>query len=166
MTETTLEPDSTAVRVALWRAMHVQVDPPPHVVEDEIGLQLAAPDADWRSRADMDEQATSRIRASIVARARFIEDLVTREATGGVGNAESADFINAVVERWRGATMSYRSNRDDPELGTFTEPPPLQSAALDSERFRILKRPAAADPLRTTQAPATAPGQPTRWPTR
>ncbi len=88
------------------------------------------------------------------------------EAAGGIGNAELQDFINAVVERWRGATMSYRSNRDDPELGNFTEPPPLQSAALDSERFRILKRPAATDPLRTTQAPATAPGQPTRWPTR
>jgi hypothetical protein len=24
--------DTTAVRVAMWRAMHVQVDPPPHVV--------------------------------------------------------------------------------------------------------------------------------------
>jgi hypothetical protein len=34
-------PDSTAVRVALWRALHVQVDPPPHVLEDEIGLRLA-----------------------------------------------------------------------------------------------------------------------------
>jgi methyltransferase (TIGR00027 family) len=85
MTETTFEPDSTAVRVALWRAMHVQVDPPPHVVEDEIGLQLAAPDADWRRRPDMDEQATARIRASIVARARFIEDRVTGEANRGVG---------------------------------------------------------------------------------
>jgi methyltransferase (TIGR00027 family) len=84
MTDTTFEPDSTAVRVALWRAMHVQVDPPPHVVEDEIGLQLAAPDADWRRRPDMDEQATARIRASIVARARFIEDLVTSEANHGV----------------------------------------------------------------------------------
>ena len=30
--------ERTAVRVALWRAMHVQVDPPPHVFEDEIGL--------------------------------------------------------------------------------------------------------------------------------
>jgi O-methyltransferase involved in polyketide biosynthesis len=38
----TAAPDSTAVRVALWRALHVQVDPPPHVFEDEIGLQLAA----------------------------------------------------------------------------------------------------------------------------
>jgi hypothetical protein len=33
--------DSTAVRVALWRAMHVQVAPPPHVLEDEIVLRLA-----------------------------------------------------------------------------------------------------------------------------
>jgi hypothetical protein len=39
---TTLAPDSTAVRVALWRAMHLQVDPPPHVIEDEIGLRLAS----------------------------------------------------------------------------------------------------------------------------
>jgi methyltransferase (TIGR00027 family) len=85
MTDTTFEPDSTAVRVALWRAMHAQVDPPPRVIEDEIGLQLAAPDADWRSRPDMDQQATARIRASIVARARFIEDLVTSEANRGVG---------------------------------------------------------------------------------
>jgi hypothetical protein len=36
--------DSTEVRVALWRALHVQVDPPPHVLEDKIGLKLAAPE--------------------------------------------------------------------------------------------------------------------------
>jgi|SRR5579871_3515899 len=77
-------PDSTAVRVALWRAMHVQVDSPPHVIEDEIGLQLAAPDEGWRGRPDMDPQGTSRFRAAIVARARFIEDLVAEEARRGV----------------------------------------------------------------------------------
>jgi methyltransferase (TIGR00027 family) len=77
-------PDSTAVRVALWRAMHVQVDPPPHVLEDEIGLQLAAPDDGWRLRPDMDPQATRLFRASIVARARFIEDLVVEQAAHGV----------------------------------------------------------------------------------
>ena len=80
----TAAPDSTAVRVALWRAMHVQVDPPPHVLEDEIGLQLAAPDAGWRRRPDMDPDPTSRARASIVARARFIEDLVVEQAGRGV----------------------------------------------------------------------------------
>lgn len=78
-------PDSTAIRVALWRAIHVQSDPPPHVLEDEIGLRLAAPDNGWRSRPDMDPQGTSVFRASIVARARFIEDLVVEQSGRGVG---------------------------------------------------------------------------------
>ncbi len=76
--------DSTAVRVALWRAMHVQADPPPHVLEDEIGLQLVAPDDGWRRRPDMDPRATRGYRAAIVARARFIEDLVIEQAGHGV----------------------------------------------------------------------------------
>jgi methyltransferase (TIGR00027 family) len=78
-------PDSTAVRVALWRAMHVQVDPPPHVLDDEIGLKLAAPEEGWRRRPDMDPHFTSCFRASIVARARFIEDLVVERTGHGVG---------------------------------------------------------------------------------
>ncbi|MFE4627001.1 class I SAM-dependent methyltransferase [Streptomyces mirabilis] len=77
-------PDSTAVRVALWRAMHVRVDSPPHVIEDEIGLRLAAPDEGWRRRPDMDPRGTSGFRAAIVARARFIEDLVAEQAGHGV----------------------------------------------------------------------------------
>jgi methyltransferase (TIGR00027 family) len=76
--------DQTAVRVALWRALHVEVDPPPHVLEDEIGLRLAAPDDGWRRRPDMDPQGTRPFRASIVARARFIEDLLAEEAARGV----------------------------------------------------------------------------------
>ncbi|WP_329460944.1 class I SAM-dependent methyltransferase [Streptomyces sp. NBC_01431] len=82
--EETEAPDNTAVRTALWRAMHLQVDAPPHVVEDEIGLQLAAPGDDWRDRPDMDPQATSGFRAAIVARARFIEDLIAEQADRGV----------------------------------------------------------------------------------
>jgi methyltransferase (TIGR00027 family) len=78
-------PDGTAVRVALWRAMHVQVDPPPHVLEDEIGLRLVAPAEGWRRRGDMDPLGTSRYRAGIVARARFVEDLVTDQADRGLG---------------------------------------------------------------------------------
>lgn len=77
-------PDNTAVRVALWRALHVQVDPPPHVLEDEVGLALLAPDGGWRDRPDMHPARTSRSRASIVARARFIEDLVEARAAQGV----------------------------------------------------------------------------------
>jgi methyltransferase (TIGR00027 family) len=81
----TLAPDSTAVRVALWRALHVQVDALPHVLEDEIGLRLVAPDDGWRSRPDMNPQWTRGFRASIVARARFIEDRVVEQAGRGVG---------------------------------------------------------------------------------
>src|ERR671936_2946661 len=77
-------PDSTAVRVALWRALHVEVDSPPHVLEDQVGLKLAAPDDGWRSRPDM-SPFTRPFRASIVARARFIEDLVAEQAARGVG---------------------------------------------------------------------------------
>ena len=85
LTDTAAGPESTAVRVALWRAMHVQVDPPPHVLDDQIGLQLIGPDPDWRERPDMDPLATARVRASIVSRARFVEDLVTEQADRGVG---------------------------------------------------------------------------------
>ena len=77
-------PDNTAVRVALWRALHVEIDPPPHVLEDEVGLKLAAPDDGWRSRPDM-SPFTRPFRASILARARFIEDLVAEQAARGVG---------------------------------------------------------------------------------
>ena len=77
-------PDDTAVRVALWRALHLQVDPPPHVFEDEVGLKLVAPDEGWRSRPDM-SPFTRPFRASILARARFLEDLVEQEAARGLG---------------------------------------------------------------------------------
>jgi methyltransferase (TIGR00027 family) len=82
--EQTEAAEGTAVRVALWRAMHVQVDPPPHVLDDEVGLRLAAPDDGWRARPDMDPDGTRWFRAGIVARARFIEDLVAEQADHGV----------------------------------------------------------------------------------
>ncbi|HTH98218.1 MAG TPA: class I SAM-dependent methyltransferase [Stellaceae bacterium] len=78
-------PDSTAARVALWRALHVELEAPPHVLEDRVGLQLLAPDAGWRGRPDMHPEGTRIFRASIIARARFIEDLVAKQAGLGVG---------------------------------------------------------------------------------
>ncbi len=83
--ERTAAPDEAALRVALWRALHAQIDPPPHVLEDVIGLLLAAPNDAWHQRPDMDAKTTSRARASIVARARFIEDLVIEQMDRGVG---------------------------------------------------------------------------------
>lgn len=76
-------PDHTAVRVALWRALHVQVDSP-LILEDEVGLRLIDPEDGWRQRPDMDPEGTSGFRASIVARARFIEDFVTEQLEEGI----------------------------------------------------------------------------------
>lgn len=76
------KPDNTAVRTALWRALHVQVDAKPYVIEDEVGLKLVAPDGDWQERPDM--KYTKRLRASIVGRARFVEDLIIEQHEQGV----------------------------------------------------------------------------------
>lgn len=78
-----IEPDNTAVRTALWRALHVEADAPPHVFVDRVGLQLAAPEEGWRDRPDM-SAFTRPFRASIVARARFVEDVMQEEVARGV----------------------------------------------------------------------------------
>ncbi|WP_217604186.1 class I SAM-dependent methyltransferase [Chitinophaga sp. GbtcB8] len=77
-------PDNTAVRVALWRALHLQVDAPPHILEDELGLQLAGPEANWQQRPDMHPEGTRQARLSIVTRARFVEDLVAAAVNRGI----------------------------------------------------------------------------------
>jgi methyltransferase (TIGR00027 family) len=84
MTTEESAPESTAARVALWRALHVQADAPPHVFTDDVGITLLAPGDGWRSRDDMDPQFTRPFRASIVARARFTEDLVAEQAGRGI----------------------------------------------------------------------------------
>jgi hypothetical protein len=60
-------PDSSAVRTALWRALHLELDDPPHLLEHEIGLALAAPQEGWRERGDMHPEGTRPYRAAIVA---------------------------------------------------------------------------------------------------
>ena len=77
-----IAPEDTAVRVALWRALHAEIDSAPHVLEDKVGLELVAPAEGWRNRPDMHPQFIAPFRASIVGRARFIEDLVARAGVG------------------------------------------------------------------------------------
>jgi methyltransferase (TIGR00027 family) len=143
--EQAARPDSTAVRVALWRAMHVQVDPPPHVLHDEVGLELAAPDEGWRQRPDMDVRGTSRFRAGVVARARFVEDLVIERAARGVRQyvilgagldtfAQRRSDIAPrlqVFEIDRPFAQTWKRQRLD-ELG-FGVPPWLRLVAVDFE---------------------------------
>jgi methyltransferase (TIGR00027 family) len=78
----TTEPDNTAIRTSLWRALHVQADNKPYIIEDEIGFNLIKPEKDWPERPDM--KYTKRLRASIVARARFVEDIAKEQIEKGV----------------------------------------------------------------------------------
>ncbi|MCD2193769.1 class I SAM-dependent methyltransferase [Actinomycetospora endophytica] len=80
---TSVVPDHTAVRVALWRALHLEVDAAPPVMDDTLALELAAPDDDWRDRPDMEPGTTRGARAGMVARARFVDDLVLQRHAAG-----------------------------------------------------------------------------------
>lgn len=75
-------PESSAARIALWRALHVRVDAPPHLIDDEIGLALVAPDDGWEQRPDMHPQGTAPYRIGVVARTRLVEDLLTEAGIG------------------------------------------------------------------------------------
>ena len=77
-------PDHTAVRTALWRALHVRIDTAPHVLDDTVGLRLVDPPADWPERPDMDPVFSAGMRAAIVARARVVDDLVVDAVARGV----------------------------------------------------------------------------------
>lgn len=70
--------DSTAVRTALWRALHTIVDAEPLILDDPLGLQIAGVGDDWRARPDMDPDRTMPNRASIVTRSRAVEDELAR----------------------------------------------------------------------------------------
>lgn len=78
-----IKPEHTAVRVALWRALHVLIDDAPHVFTDELGAKIVG-ESNWTQRQDMDPNFSRQMRASIVARARFIEDLVLDKIKEGI----------------------------------------------------------------------------------
>jgi methyltransferase (TIGR00027 family) len=76
------QPDNTALRTALWRALHVLTDDKPYIIEDRIGFDLIKPEQGWQEQPDM--KFTKSLRASIVARARFIEDIAKEQIAKGV----------------------------------------------------------------------------------
>lgn len=79
----TAGPEHTAVRVALWRALHLEIDPSPHVFTDSVGAKIVN-ETGWRNRPDMNPDFSKPMRASIIGRARFIEDLLEDEIKKGV----------------------------------------------------------------------------------
>lgn len=77
-------PDRSSIGSAYFRAMHVRCDSAPHVFEDELGLRLVDPEGAMQPPPGMEPEVTGPLRASIVARARFIEDLVAERESAGV----------------------------------------------------------------------------------
>ncbi len=78
-----IAPEHTAVRTALWRALHILIDPGPHIFDDDVGAKIVA-EENWMNRPDMGIEFSKSMRASIVGRARFIEDLVEERFNHGV----------------------------------------------------------------------------------
>ena len=144
----TSEPDGTAVRVALGRAAHLVVDEPPHVLDDDVGRQLVAPADGWLDLPEMSERFSRRWRASVVARARFVEDLVLDRLDRGVEQyvllgAGCDSFAVRRVERSsrlrvfeldEPGTQAWKRRRLD-EL-RLTIPPSLRFVAFDFESGR------------------------------
>lgn len=115
---TTKQPDNTALRTALWRALHVQTDDKPHILEDEIGFNLIRPEKDWQERPDM--KYTRRLRASVVARARFIEDVAREQIEKGI---EQYVLLGAGLDSFAQRNTNISSQVDIYEIdqpGTLT----------------------------------------------
>nr|EJJ01806.1 methyltransferase [Rhodococcus sp. JVH1] len=102
--ERTDGPDSTAVRVALWRAMHVQVDAPPHVLVDEIGPQLAVRGRPARppnleaEPADRAGLRCSRLAAAGAGRLRGERVLVGAAGCGGLRFSPPQEMLSLARE--------------------------------------------------------------------
>lgn len=140
---TAVVPDHTAVRTALWRARHLEVDAAPPVLDDALGLRLVDPEPDWRDRPDMDPAATRGARAGMVARARVVDDLVTECFAAGVTQyvvlgagldtfaLRHPDLAGDVFEVDQPGTSAWKQRRIA-ELGLRT-PPGLRFVPTDFE---------------------------------
>lgn len=145
MTEGANAPENTAARVALWRALHLHVDGLPHVFEDAIGLALVNPAADWQQRPDMSE-FTRPFRASVLARARYVEDALEESISRGTQQyvilgagldtfaqrkRELARRLRGIFEVDQPGPQTWKRQRLD-ELG-YGVAPPLRLVPVDFE---------------------------------
>ncbi len=98
-------PDPTAVRTALWHALHMLVAQSPPVLDDTLGLRIADVDNSWRQRPDMDLVRMSTNRASIVARSRLAEDVVS--ASGATQYVILGAGLDTFAQRHDGPTQVF-----------------------------------------------------------
>jgi DNA helicase HerA-like ATPase len=78
------------------------------------------------------------------------------------GNGFDQSFIGSVLDRWRGATMSHNTQRDDVGLGANDFSASPMSGGLDPDRFKILKKPINGGPQASAHPVSPSPGWPPR----
>lgn len=118
-------PDSSAVRSALWRSLHLTVDPPPHLIDDAIGHDLVAPAQGWEQRGDMHPERTAPYRLAIVARTRYVEDILAAEDMG------QYVLLGAGLDTF---AQRHHELADDIEVYEIDQPGPSGSVAASSRR--------------------------------
>lgn len=128
------EPDSTAVRTALWRALHTVVDDPPHVLDDAIGLEIAGVEETWQARPDMDPARTRAHRASTVARARAAED--TLIASGARQYVVLGAGLDTFAQRHEGPVSVFEI--DAPATQAWKRARLVRLGLLDPVRPRLV----------------------------
>lgn len=138
-------PEHTAARVALWRALHVLIDPEPHVFSDEIGAQLVG-EENWRHRPDMNPDFSKSMRASVVGRARFIEDLLEErcgQAELGFEVPRHLHFVPVDFEAgqsWWEKLIAAGFEKDKPAVVVSTGVSMYLTKATNAETLRQIAR--------------------------
>jgi methyltransferase (TIGR00027 family) len=119
----------------MWRALHVLIDKPPHVLDDTLGLQIAGvDDDDWQKRPDMDPERTSSSRSSIVARARAAEDMVT--SSGAQQYVVLGAGLDTFAQRNKGTVRVFEV--DAPAAQAWKRERLDELGLLDPERLRLV----------------------------
>ena len=146
MSEASEAPDSTAVRYGSpcgGRCTSRSMRRP--TCSRTVGRQPPDPEPGWRERGDMHPEGTAQFRASIVARARFVEDLVgrngpTRESRstssrrGGLG--AGLDTLRATPA---GTHVPPAGVRSRPARYASVEATPARRARLRPSRLVALR---------------------------
>jgi len=114
--------------------------------------------------------------ANVIPQSQAVINITADSARGA-----SEDFIDTIIDRWRGATMSHKSGLDGGDVDSMARdefstlsvtpqapsvapqpsipPQPAAPPRLDPDRFRLLKRPIEGGS--TLGSPA--PGAPPQW---
>jgi methyltransferase (TIGR00027 family) len=150
-------PSRTALRVAMRRAAHQLYDAPPLVLEDPLAVRVLGPEylpEVERTQFKLHKPHSVALRAFLVARSRYAEDLLARAVANGVTQyvllgAGLDTFAHRnphphlhVFEVDHPATQQWK--RELLAANNFTEPSSLTYTPVDFEHQKLATQLAAA----------------------